>query len=302
MDINKLMFRQDLLAGQNILVTGGGTGLGKEFATAFVSLGADVVICGRRPSVLEEAAQDIEAVGGGRVRIAVCNIADSASVEQMVADIWREKPLTGLVNNAAGNFISRTQDLSMRAFDSIANIVCRGTFNVTLEIGKRWIDSSQCGNVLSILATWVWNGSPYTVPSAMSKTAIHAMTQSLAVEWGHYGIRLNAIAPGKFPTQGAWKRLWPGDEGNAPDDAADNPMGRVGEMHEIANLAVFLLSPGAEYLTGQTIAIDGGAFQATGANFSALRSWSDDEWRAAREAIGAANERDKALRATAKIG
>lgn len=296
MDVSKLMFRKDLLAGQNILITGGGTGLGREFATACVALGSDIVICGRRLAVLQQTAADLAAVGSGRVRTIACNIAETDSVAAMVQSIWDEAPLTGLINNAAGNFISRTEDLSMRAFDAIANIVFRGTFNVTLDVGKRWISEGRRGTVLSILATWVWNGSPFAVPSAMSKTAINAMTQSLAVEWGPKGIRLNAIAPGTFPTSGAWDRLWPKGAADANAPAAGNPMGRVGEMHELGNLAAFLMAPGADYLTGQTIAIDGAAFQATAANFSALASWDDARWRAARESIKAANAIDRAQR------
>jgi NAD(P)-dependent dehydrogenase (short-subunit alcohol dehydrogenase family) len=296
MDLSKLMFRQDLLAGQNILVTGGGTGLGREFAEMFVALGADVVICGRRAKVLDAAVLALADRGPGKVCAVVCDIASPESVNGMLERIWSSAPLTGLVNNAAGNFISRTEDLSIRGFDAIANIVFRGTFNTTLEIGKRWIAEGRKGSVLSILATWVWNGSPFAVPSAMSKTAINAMTQSLAVEWGPKGIRFNAIAPGPFPTAGAWDRLWPEGAADPNAPAAGNPMGRVGEMHELGNLAAFLMAPGADYLTGQTIAIDGGAFLATGGNFSALRSWSDDQWRSARESIKSTNSKDRADR------
>lgn len=296
MDVAKLVLREDALADQTILITGGGSGLGEQFAKAFVALGANVVICGRRMQVLEEAAARIDVSGAGCVRAFSCDIAQSDSVERMIDAAWREAPLTGLINNAAGNFISRTEDLSMRAFDAIANIVFRGTFNMTLEVGKRWIGSGMRGNVVSILATWVWNGSPFVIPSAMSKTALHAMTQSLAMEWGRYGIRLNAVAPGPFPTEGAWKRLWPDDSGGATDAKAGNPMGRVGEMHEIANLVAFLMAPGTDYLTGQTIAIDGAAYQATGANFAALQSWDDAKWTETRDAIRAANAADRLLR------
>jgi len=292
------MFSKDVLAGQKILVTGGGTGLGREFATAFAAFGADVVICGRRGTVVEQTAREINERGGGHARAIACNIADSASVAGMIETIWEDRPLTGLINNAAGNFISRTEDLSMRAFDAIANIVFRGTFNVTLEVGKRWIAAGDPGNIVSILATWVWNGSPYAVPSAMSKTALHAMTQSLAVEWAPKGIRVNAIAPGPFPTAGAWDRLWPEGAAGKADAHDGNPMGRTGKMHELCNLATFLVAPGVEYLTGQTIAIDGAAFQATGANFSALKSWDDARWKAARDAIKSTNEKDRALRQT----
>jgi NAD(P)-dependent dehydrogenase (short-subunit alcohol dehydrogenase family) len=213
----------------------------------------------------------------------------------MVADIFASGPLTDLINNAAGNFISRTQDLSSRGFDAIANIVMHGTFYVTHAVGKRWIASSHRGNVVSIVVTWVHNGGPYVVPSAMSKSAVHTMTMSLATEWAGHGIRLNAIAPGVIPTEGASKRLSPGEipgEGTA----RENPMGRVGRVEELQNLATFLIADGCEWLTGQTITLDGGQSHATGANFYALRHWTDAQWQAAREAIEAQNEKDRAQR------
>ncbi|MFZ4071819.1 MAG: SDR family oxidoreductase, partial [Caulobacterales bacterium] len=203
----------------------------------------------------------------------------------------------GLVNNAAGNFISRTQDLSPRAFDAIANIVFRGTFYVTLDIGKRWITAKQPGSVMNVLTTWVWNGSPFTVPSAMSKSGVRAMAESLAVEWGQYGIRFNNIAPGPFPTKGAWERLSPGQSLDGQNNSrTGNPMGRVGEMHELANLAVFLMAPGAGYVNGQTIAIDGAMYQATGGNFSGLRAWDDAQWESVRAMIKSSNDKDKSDR------
>jgi NAD(P)-dependent dehydrogenase (short-subunit alcohol dehydrogenase family) len=296
MDAKKLMFRPGLMEGERILVTGGGTGLGKEMAAAFLSLGASVYICGRRGEILRAAADELTAAHGGKVVPLTCDIRDADAITAMVDTIWADGgALTGLVNNAAGNFVSRTEDLSPRAFDAIANIVFRGTFFMTLDIGKRWIAEKARGNVISILTTWVWNGSPFTVPSAMSKAGLHAMTQSLAVEWGRHGIRFNAIAPGPFPTKGAWERLSLGDAGSARDYSAI-PLGRHGEMHELCNLAVFLLAKGAEYVDGQTIAIDGAAFQATGANFSGLRKMTDNQWEDMRAAIKAANEKDKAKR------
>jgi NAD(P)-dependent dehydrogenase (short-subunit alcohol dehydrogenase family) len=297
MDASKLMFREGLLEGQRVLVTGGGTGLGKEMAEAFLKLGATVFICGRRGEVLEETAAELMARWGGRVVASPCDIRSAEAIKEMVDDIWASGPLTGLVNNAAGNFISRTEDLSPRGFDAIANIVFRGSFYATLDVGKRWIAEKRNGNIVSILTTWVWNGSPFVVPSAMSKAGLHAMTQSLAVEWGRYGIRLNAIAPGPFPTKGAWERLSPGQSADGDSGGrAANPMGRVGQMHELCNLAVFLLAPGADYLTGQTIAIDGAAHQATGGNFYGLAAWDDAQWQAVRGAIKSANEKDRAQR------
>lgn len=295
MHADKLMFKPGLMSGQRVLVTGGGTGLGREMAEAFLSLGAEVVIWGRRGGVLEETAKELMDQYGGVVTAQACDIRSAEMITEKLDEIWATRgPLTGLVNNAAGNFISRTQDLSPRAFDAIANIVFRGTFYVTLDIGKRWIAAKQTGSVINILTTWVWNGSPFTVPSAMSKSGIRAMAESLAVEWGHYGIRFNNIAPGPFPTKGAWERLSPGQslEGGA-ESRTGNPMGRVGEMHELANLAVFLMAPGAAYVNGQTIAIDGAMYQATGGNFSGLRAWDDAQWDAVRAMIKATNDKDK---------
>jgi NAD(P)-dependent dehydrogenase (short-subunit alcohol dehydrogenase family) len=297
MDTSKLMFRPDLLKGQRILVTGGGTGLGKEMSEAFLALGAHVFICGRRGDVLSATADELMAKHGGTVTPIPCDIRSAEAIKEMVDAIWASGPLTGLVNNAAGNFISRTEDLSPRGFDAIANIVFRGTFYMTLEIGKRWVAEKIPGSVISILTTWVWNGSPYTVPSAMSKTAVNAMTQSLAVEWGKHGIRFNAIAPGAFPTKGAWERLSPGQDPNAADSFKDSvPMGRVGQMHEIGNLAAFLMGPGAEYLTGQTIAIDGATYQASGGNFWGLNKLGDEQWDMIRSMIKSSNEKDRAQR------
>lgn len=307
-----LMFRPGLMAGQRVLITGGGTGLGRVMAEACLMLGATVFICGRRGNVTEQTARELNdahaAASGGRVVGLACDIRVPEAITEMVDRVWSDGgALTGLVNNAAGNFISRTEDLSPRAFDAIANIVFRGSFFVTLECGKRWLAEGAGApkSVISILTTWVWNGSPFTVPSAMSKAGLNAMTQSLAVEWAGRGIRFNAIAPGPFPTEGMSARLNPtsrdggGDAaagGGAYSDMRANPMGRVGEMPELANLAVYLLSPGSEYVNGQTIAIDGAAYQATGGNFSALRSWDDDMWKQAREAIQATNAKDRAAR------
>ena len=289
------MFKDGLLRGRRILVTGGGTGLGKGMTERFLALGAELFICGRRKSVCDETAAELMAKHGGKVTSYGVDIRDAAAVDAMVADIFASGPLTDLINNAAGNFISRTQDLSPRGFDAIANIVMHGTFYVTHAVGKRWITGSHRGNVVSIVVTWVHNGGPYVVPSAMSKSAVHTMTMSLATEWASHGIRLNAIAPGVIPTEGASKRLSPGEipgEGTA----RQNPMGRVGRVEELQNLATFLIADGCEWLTGQTITLDGGQSHATGANFYALRHWTDAQWQAAREAIKAQNEKDRAQR------
>ena len=288
------MFKDQLLAGRRILVTGGGTGLGKSMAARFLELGAEVHICGRRKIVCDETATELMDLYGGRVTSHGVDIRNAAAVEEMIETIFREAPLTDLINNAAGNFISRSEELSPRGFDAVANIVMHGTFYVTHAVGKRWIALKQPGNVVSISVTWVRNGSPYVVPSAMSKSAIHAMTMSLAVEWGRYGIRLNTIAPGEIPTEGMSKRLMPGADPGA--SAARNPMGRVGRMEELQNLATFLMSDGCEWLSGETIVMDGAEAMATGGNFYELRRWGDSEWKAARDAIQALNARDKAAR------
>ena len=297
MDTSKLMFKPGLMKGQRILVTGGGTGLGKEMAEALLALGADVYICGRRGDVLKETADELMKKHGGNMYPVPCDIRVADAIHDVVDEIWSAGPLTGLINNAAGNFISRTEDLSPRGFEAISNIVFKGSFFMTLDIGKRWIEQKIPGSVVSILVTWVWTGGPFTVPSAMSKAGIDAMTKSLAVEWGRYGIRLNAIAPGAFPTEGMSARLAPGGRVSAerPANANPNSMARNGYMHELANLATFLLAPGAEYLTGQHIAIDG-ASHLGGGGFRNLADWTDEQWKAARESIQATNAADRAKR------
>jgi NAD(P)-dependent dehydrogenase (short-subunit alcohol dehydrogenase family) len=289
------MFEKGSFQGQRILVTGGGTGLGKAMAARFLGLGAEIFICGRRKGVCDETAAELMQAHGGAVTAFGVDIRDAAAVDAMVAEIFKSGPLTGLVNNAAGNFISRTEDLSPRAFDAIANIVMHGTFYVTSAVGRRWIAGGHRGSVLSILVSWIWNGGPFVVPSAMSKAAVHAMTMSLASEWGRYGIRLNAIAPGEIPTEGMSKRLSPNSAPGARS-AQINPMGRAGTMEELQNLAAFLMSNGCDWLTGQTICMDGGQALATGGNFYELRHWTDDDWRRAREAIQAQNAKDRAAR------
>jgi NAD(P)-dependent dehydrogenase (short-subunit alcohol dehydrogenase family) len=288
------MFAPDLFRGKRILVTGGGTGLGRGMAERLLQLGADIVICGRRKEVLDTAAREMMAAHGGRVSTHAVDIRNAEAVEQMIAAIWAEAPLTGLLNNAAGNFVSRTEDLSPRAFDAIANIVLHGTFYVTNAVGKRWIAAQQPGSVVTIVTTWVWTGSPFVVPSAMSKAGLDAMTKSLAIEWGRYRIRLNAIAPGVIPTEGMNARLDP----NAKSETrgAGNPMNRVGEMSEIQNLAAFLLADGCEWLTGQTIALDGAGHLGYGAQMTRYLALGDAEWAEMRAKIKAANERDKAQR------
>ena len=294
----ELMFKNGLLKGKRILVTGGGTGLGEVMAEAYAQLGATVYICGRRLQVLEETAKRISDATGSKVKGMALDIRVPEAVEDVVAEIWADGgPLTGLVNNAAGNFISRTKDLSPRGFNAVADIVFRGSFYVTLACGKRWIEGGNKASVISILTTWIWNGGPFTVPSAMSKAGLNIMTKSLATEWGPNGIRLNAIAPGPFPTKGAWDRLSPQSANRDGARANAIPMGRNGEMPELANLAVFLMSDGCDYLTGQTIAIDGAMHLSSGGNFAALSALGDADWDRIRNEIRGSNEKDKAKRA-----
>jgi len=291
------MFKDNILQGKKILVTGGGTGLGKEMSEHYIQHGADVVICGRRESVLAETAEEFKEKYGSTVRYQALDIRSAQDVDDFIDTIFQEGPLHGLVNNAAGNFISPTKDLSARGFDAIANIVFHGTFYVTHAVGKKWIEQQIKGSIISILATWIWTGSPFVVPSAMSKSALHTMTKSLAVEWGPKGIRVNAIAPGPFPTEGMTARLSP--KGDMQKDSDNTiPMGRMGEMNELQNLATFLMADGCEYLTGQTIAIDGAQYLSGGGTFSQLSKMSDDDWAEIRDMIKKTNDSDKQKRTT----
>jgi NAD(P)-dependent dehydrogenase (short-subunit alcohol dehydrogenase family) len=300
------MYAAQLFAGQRILVTGGGTGLGRAMAERLLELGAEIAICGRRKAVCDETAAGWrERFPGRRIDTFGVDIRVAAAVDEMVQALWDSGGLTGLVNNAAGNFIAPTESLSPRGFDAVAGIVFHGTFYVTQAVGRRWVAEAKAGqwtperpyrSVMSIITTWVDNGSPYVVPSAMSKAGIDVMTKSLAVEWARYGIRLNAVGPGEIPTEGMSKRLNPGEEPGARSKAR-NPMARTGRMGELQNLAAFLLAPGqCDWLTGQSIMMDGGNALATGGNFYELREWSDADWQAARERIEAQNVKDRAQR------
>ena len=291
------MFADAILEGKRILVTGGGSGLGKEMAVEYARLGAEVYICGRRKSVLDDAVEEITDTGG-KIKAHACDIRAVDAVNDMFDQIWADGgALTGLVNNAAGNFISPTKDLTPKGFNAISNIVFHGSFYVTHACGTRWIEDNAGGSIISILTTWIWNGGPYTVPSAMSKAGINIMTKSLAAEWGKYGIRLNAIAPGPFPTKGAWERLSPGEGTDGTGGGHGIPMDRVGEMQELRNLATFLMADGCDYLTGQTIAIDGAAHLASGGNFyQNLDQLSEEDWDGIRNMIRSSNEADKAKR------
>ena len=290
------MFKKDLLEGKRILITGGGTGLGKEMANHFAEHGAELYICGRRENVLKETSDEISNKHGTKVHYQTLDIRASKDVDDYVQSIFDEGLLDGLVNNAAGNFISPTKDLSHKGFDAIANIVFHGTFYMTHSVGKRLIEASHKASIINILTTCVWTGSPYVVPSAMSKSGINAMTKSLAAEWGKYGIKVNGIAPGPFPTKGAWERLNP-DDNNDDGMMSTVPLGRVGEMIELQNLATFLMADGCDYLTGQTIGIDGAQYLTGGGTFSQLDKLSDDDWENMRKLIRDANNKDKADRA-----
>ena len=270
------MFREDLLRDKRILVTGGGTGLGKSMGRRFVELGAELVICGRREEVLKETTAEFEADFPGRTSWRRCDVRDPEAVEAMVGALFEERPLDVLLNNAAGNFIARTETLSHRALDSVLGIVLHGSGYMTLACGRRWLALGHKAQILSIVTSYAWTGSPYVVPSAMAKAGVLAMTRSLAVEWGGRGIRLNAISPGPFPTEGAWSRLVPKKLENR--SGLRSPLGRVGEHIELANLAAYLLADEAGYINGECVTIDGGAWLRGGGSFSHLEDLSDEEW------------------------
>ncbi|MAX14044.1 MAG: oxidoreductase [Sphingobium sp.] len=286
-----------MLAGKAILVTGGGSGLGREIARSLSARGAVVHICGRRQALLDETAAQISAATGGAVHAHACDIRDADAVDAMIEAIWQTGPLSGLFNNAAANFIAPTKDLSARGFRAVTSTVIDGTFYTTLSCGKRWIRDGIAGAVVSNLTTWVWTGSAFVVPSAMGKTAIDAMTKSLAVEWGPYGIRLNAVAPGPFPTEGAWEKLNPiPDTQSSATNCETVPLRRFGDMPELCNLITFLLSDGCNYLTGQTIAIDGAQHLAGPGTFADLTNLTGEQWDAARAAIAGSVAKEKAQR------
>ena len=275
------MFEKGLLAEKRILVTGGGSGLGAAMGRRFAELGAELMICGRRLDLLETTAAAIREEFASKTLAIQCDIRDGAAVEAMMATIWREAPLDILVNNAAATFIARTEQLSFRAADAILSPTLHGTMYCTMAAGKRWIKAGHKGVVLSILSTSTITGRAFTVPSAMAKSAVLAMTKSLAVEWGPKGVRTVAIAPGAFPTQGATGQLRP--EGRDPNWAARNPMGRTGEISELADLASFLISDAGAYINGEMVVQDGGAhLRSSGAED--LLGWTEAQWEAQRAA------------------
>jgi NAD(P)-dependent dehydrogenase (short-subunit alcohol dehydrogenase family) len=275
------MFEKGLLAGKRILVTGGGSGLGAAMARRFAELGAELIICGRRLELLEATAAQMRADPGGKVSPIRCDLRDGADVEAMMDAIWRDAPLDVLVNNAAATFIAQTEHLSFRAADAVLAPTLHGAMYCTLGAGRRWIGAAHRGVVLSILSTSTITGRAFTVPSAMAKSAILAMTKSLAVEWGPKGIRTVAIAPGAFPTPGATGQLRP--EGRDQGWSARNPLGRVGEHRELADLASFLISDSAGYINGEMVVQDGGA-HLCGSGAEDLLQWSDAQWEKQRSA------------------
>lgn len=273
------MLRDDALKGQTIIVTGGGTGLGRAMGKYFLELGANLVITSRKIEVLEKAAKELEEETGGKVLPVQCDVRDYDQVENVLNKTEEHfGQIHCLLNNAAGNFVSPTERLSNRAFDTIIDIVLKGTTNFTLALGKKWIAAKQAGTVLNIVTTYAWTGSGYVVPSACAKAGVLAMTRSLAVEWAKYKIRLNAIAPGPFPTEGAWSRLLPGDLIDKFDPAKLVPVGRVGEHQELANLAAYLMSDFSAYVNGEVVTIDGGEWLMGAGEFSHLEKVPQAMW------------------------
>lgn len=274
------MLREDALAGKVIVITGGGTGLGRSMGEYFLQLGAKLAICGRRQEVIEKSAKEMAEANGGEVFPFSCDVRNYEEVKAFhAAVIEKYGQVDVLLNNAAGNFISPTERLSAGAFDAVIDIVLKGTKNCTLAFGKHWIKSEQeTATVLNIVTTYATTGSGYVVPSAMAKAGVLAMTKSLAVEWAKYGIRFNAIAPGPFPTKGAWDRLLPGNISEKLDLEAEVPMKRTGERQELANLAAYLVSDFASYMNGEVVTIDGGEWLQGAGQMNFLEALGKDEW------------------------
>lgn len=274
------MFKTDLLAGKRILITGGATGLGRSMAHRFLELGASLYICGRRENLLEEAAAEMRKATGGTVKTFPVDVRDAVRVETMIETFWQDGPLDVLVNNAAGNFIARTEELSLGAFEAVIGIVMMGTIHATMSCGRRWLKQGHKATVLNISTTYADSGSGYVVPSAMAKAGVLAMTRSLAVEWGPRGIRFNAIAPGPVPTEGAFSRLMPAKEMEEMSQKL-NPLGRFGTHEELANLAAFLVSDYSGYINGECVVMDGGEQLQGAGEFSKLgRMLTEEQWQA----------------------
>jgi len=273
------MLKEGALKGKTIIITGGGTGLGKSMGTYLSHLGANLVITSRKMEVLEKTAKEINGKTGNPVLPLDCDVRKYNEVEEVIQKSEGEFGIINAVlNNAAGNFISPTERLSHRAFDVVVDIVLKGTYNFSLAAGKNWIDKKQPGTFLNIITTYAWSGSGYVVPSACGKAGVLALTRSLAVEWAKYNIRSNAIAPGPFPTAGAWSRLLPGDLKEKFDPAKRVPLGRVGEHQELANLAAYLISDFSAYINGEVVTIDGGEWLRGAGQFSDLEKIPDALW------------------------
>lgn len=273
------MLKPGSFNNKTVIITGGGTGLGKSIGKYLLELGANLVITSRKMDVLEKTASELMAQTGGKVLPVACDVRKYEEIEQVIKQAEATfGPIHGVMNNAAGNFISPTERLSHRAFDIVVDIVLKGTYYTTLAAGKNWIKQKQSGTFLNIVTTYAWTGSGYVVPSACGKAGVLALTRSLAVEWAKYKIRSNAIAPGPFPTEGAWSRLLPGDLVKQFDPARRIPLQRVGEHQELANLAAYLLSDYAAYVNGEVVTIDGGEWLRNGGEFSHLEAIPDAMW------------------------
>lgn len=275
----KGMLKENSLEDKVILVTGGGSGLGKSMVKYFLELGANVIITSRREKLLNDVAKEFNAQYSSEVFPIACDVRKIDEVEKVIEESYNKfGKVDCLVNNAAGNFISPTERLSTRAFDAVIDIVLKGTINFTLTLGKKWIKEKKNGNILNIVTTYSWTGSGYVVPSACAKAGVLSMTRSLAVEWAKYKIRSNAIAPGPFPTKGAWERLLPGDLKEKFDPSKKVPVGRVGEHQELSNLAAYLLSDFSSYINGEVITIDGAEWLKGAGQFNHLDMITDQMW------------------------
>ena len=273
------MFVSDLLKGKKVLITGGGTGLGKSFGARLAQLGADLVICGRRAEVLEATAEEFRNATGVNVTTAICDVRDGSAIDEMFNRIWLDGPIDALINNAAGNFIARTETLSPRAIDSVLDIVLHGSLYCSVAAGKRWIAEQRKGTILSIVSAAANSGRAFTVPSAAAKAGVLAAMRSLAVEWGHYGIRTVSVSPGLFPTKAAWGQLYP-EGSKLSAEELEVPMRRTGRHEELANLVAYLLSDQAAYINGDCITMDGGRDlqNGGGSGIMGLFEWSPQRW------------------------